>query len=225
MTTVYFVRHGTTASNETGRFQGATDTPLGEMGQKQADALAERFRGMPVDAVYCSPLLRARQTAEGICRYLDCDPIPVDGLREVNGGLLENHTNEENEARYPGSMTTLRSNPTQFAPPEGETGRQVWERVRAAVEQLVNAHPEGTIAIVSHGFALMTYLGTVDCPFDEMKPRMVSNASVTTVVFPKPDAPEFLDYNSTTHLPADALFRSKFWKEDRDGAMERGDRG
>ncbi len=215
MTTVYFVRHGTTASNEAGRFQGATNNPLGEIGQRQADALSERFRGSAVEAVYCSPLLRARQTAEGICRYLNCEPTSVDGLREVNGGVLENHTNTENERNYPGSMTTLRTDPTHFAPPEGETGRQVWERVRAAVTQLVGKHPDGSIVVVSHGFALMTYLGTVDRPFAEMKPRMVSNASVTTVRFRTPDEPEMVDYNNTEHLPEAVLFRSKFWKEDR----------
>lgn len=215
MTTVYFVRHGTTASNEAGRFQGITNNPLGEVGLRQADALAQRFRGSDVEAVYCSPLLRARQTAEGVSRYLDCEPTPVDGLREVNGGVLENHTNEENESRYPGSMTTLRSDPTHFAPPEGETGREVWERVHAAVQELVAKHPNGSIAIVSHGFALMTYLGTIDRPFDEMKPRMVSNASVTTVTFSSPEKPELVDYNNTNHLPEDVRFRSKFWKEDR----------
>ncbi len=215
MTTVYFVRHGTTTSNEAGRFQGITNNPLGEVGLRQADALAERFRGSGVEAVYCSPLLRARQTAEGICRYLDCEPISVDGLREVNGGVLENHTNAENEARYPGSMTTLRTDPTHFAPPEGETGREVWERVHAAVTKLVEKHPNGSIAIVSHGFALMTYLGTVDRPFEQMKPRMVSNASVTTIVFSSPEKPELVDYNNTDHLPEGVRFRSKFWKEDR----------
>ncbi|MDO5549061.1 MAG: histidine phosphatase family protein [Eubacteriales bacterium] len=217
MTTVYFVRHGTTDSNIGGRFQGSTDVPLGEMGLRQADALAERFRGMSIDAVYCSPLTRAVQTAQGVCRYLACEPHHEDGLREVDGGLLENQTNEFNEQNYPGSMTTLRADPAHFNPPEGEPSRQVWARVRVAVERIVAAHPDQTIAIVSHGFALMTYLGTVDAPFEEMKPRLVSNASVTTITYQRPDEPCLVDYNDVSHLPDEVCFRSKFWKEDVNG--------
>lgn len=214
MTTVYFVRHGTTDSNVNGKFQGSTDNPLSELGLRQAEALGECFRDKPLDAVYCSPLIRAVQTAQGVCRYQSCAPQPVDGLREVDGGILENRTNEDNERTFPGSMTTLRTDPAHFTPPEGETGRQVWERVRAAVQELVARHPDDTIAIVSHGFALMTYLGTVDVPFDQMKARLVSNASVTTVTYDKPDRPVLTDYNNTGHIGEDIRFRSKFWKED-----------
>lgn len=214
MTTVYFVRHGTTSANLGGRFQGSTDVPLGELGLQQADALAERFRGMPVAAVYCSPLTRAVQTAQGVCRYLDCEPQCENDLREVDGGLLENQTNEVNEQKYPGSMTTLRADPAHFNPPEGETSRQVWIRVRAAVERLVAAHPDQAIVIVSHGFALMTYFGTMDAPFEEMKPRLASNASVTTVTYERPDQPCMVTYNGVSHLPDNVRFRSKFWKED-----------
>ena len=214
MTTVYFVRHGTTASNVGGLFQGSTDVPLGELGLRQADALAERFRGTHLDAVYCSPLTRAVQTAQGVCRYLDCEPQCEDGLREVDGGLLENRSNEQNEREYPGSMTTLRMDPAHFNPPGGENGRQVWERVRVAVERIVAEHPNQTVAVVSHGFALMTYLGTVDVPFDEMKPRLVGNASVTTVTYERPDCPVMVSYSDISHLPEEAKFRSKFWNED-----------
>ena len=214
MTTVYFVRHGTTASNVGGRFQGSTDIPLGELGLRQADALAERFRGMPLDAVYTSPLKRAYQTAQGVCRYLACEPQCEEALREIDGGLLENRSNEQNEREYPGSMTTLRTDPAHFNPPGGETSRQVWARIRNAVARIVAEHPDQRVAIVLHGFALMTYLGTIDAPFEEMKPRLAANASVTTVTFDRPDQPVLVQYNDISHLPEDARFRSKFWKED-----------
>ncbi len=215
MTTVYFIRHGTTDSNVTGRFQGSTDVPLGTLGCRQAEALAEHFKDIRLDAVYSSPLSRARQTAEAVCRYQDCQPILSEGLAEVDGGYLENRTNEENERDYPGSMTTLRTDPAHFAPPGGESGLQVWKRVRSTVHQLVQLHEGQTIAVVSHGFALMTFLGTIDCEPEQMKARLVSNASVTTVNFVQPDYPVMQEYNSTEHLPEEVQFRSRFWKEDR----------
>lgn len=214
MTTIYFVRHGTTSSNIDGRFQGSTNVPLGEMGLLQADALAERFRTIPIDAVYCSPLVRAVQTAQGICRYLSCTPQCEADLREIDGGQLENQTNACNEQRYPGSMTTLRLDPAHFNPPEGEPSRQVWQRVRAAIERIAAAHPNQSVVVVSHGFALMTYLGTVDTEFDDMKARLVSNASVTTITYEEPNRPCMVQYNDTTHLPEAVRFRSKFWQED-----------
>lgn len=214
MTTVYFVRHGTTVSNVDGRFQGATDIALNDMGLQQAEALAECFRGKKIDAAYTSPLTRARQTAEGVCRYQTCVPQPVEGLKEVNGGRMENHTNEENNITYPGRMETMRRDPARFEAPDGENGRQVWKRVKQTVEELVAKHPDQAIAIVSHGYALMTYLGTIDCPFEQMKPRLVSNASVTEVQYDAPGQPKMIEYNNTDHLPESARFRSKFWKED-----------
>ena len=214
MTTVYFIRHGTTNSNINGCFQGSTDIPLSDMGLAQAAALGEKFKNIPLDAVYTSPLIRARQTADGVCKYQSAEPIVFDDLREVDGGLLENRTNEQNELDYPGSMTTLRSDPAHFVPPEGETGMQVYHRVKKAVESIVSRHDGQTIAVVSHGFALMTYLGTVDRPPEMMEARLAANASVSTVTFEKPDCPVMTDYNNTSHLPKNTRFHSKFWNED-----------
>ena len=94
MTTVYFIRHGTTDNNVKGVFQGSTNAVLGERGLAQAAALGERFASVPLAAVYSSPLERAMQTARGVCAQLPIQPIPVDGLRQIDGGVLEGRTNE-----------------------------------------------------------------------------------------------------------------------------------
>ena len=59
---LFIVRHGETAWNREGRFQGQLDVPLNEAGLLQADRVAERFRGYPLAAVLTSPLSRARVT-------------------------------------------------------------------------------------------------------------------------------------------------------------------
>ncbi len=61
---VYLARHGQTAYNHAGRFQGHLPVPLDETGVAQAHDLAERARGHGFTALWCSPLLRARQTAD-----------------------------------------------------------------------------------------------------------------------------------------------------------------
>ena len=65
MATLYVVRHGETDWNvEPMKFQGISDTPLNDNGREQANALAEQLKDIKFDAVYCSPLVRARETCE-----------------------------------------------------------------------------------------------------------------------------------------------------------------
>ena len=213
MTTVYFIRHGTTDNNVKGVFQGSTNAVLGERGLAQAAALGERFASVPLAAVYSSPLERAMQTARGVCAQLPIEPIPVDGLREIDGGVLEGRTNEVNTSEYPAIMHALRNDPTRFNPPEGEPARQVHERVTAAVRELVAQNPDREIAVVSHGFALLCYLGCLDTPFEEMEFDIVSNCSVTCVDY-FPDGTHRLRYrNDVSHIPPELQFRSKFWEK------------
>ena len=61
--TFHFVRHGATAANEGGIFMGTLDLPLSRAGLRQAVALRDPLRQTRIDAVYCSPLLRAYHTA------------------------------------------------------------------------------------------------------------------------------------------------------------------
>lgn len=212
-TTVYFVRHGTTDNNVGGRFQGKSDIPLGETGLRQADCLGERFASVALDAVYTSPLMRARQTADGICARLSLAPITWDGLREIDGGVLEGRTNHENTRDYPAVMHAFRNDPARFWPPEGENARQVHERVTQAVHQIIKERAGKTIAVVSHGFALLSYLGCLDTPFDALKPQIVANASVSCVRYNENGGHEIVLYNDQSHLPEEIQFHSPFWNE------------
>ncbi|MDO4173403.1 MAG: histidine phosphatase family protein [Eubacteriales bacterium] len=212
-TTVYFIRHGTTENNIGGRFQGKTDIPLGEVGRKQAACLGERFASVPLDAVYTSPLQRAYQTAQGVCAKRNLQPILCDDLREIDGGALEGRTNDENIRDYPVAMQAFRSNPSAFAPPHGESARQVHARVTAAVHDIVRRHPGQSVAVVSHGFALLCSVGCLGIPFEQLEPRILANASVTCVAFDQDGEFEILFYNDQSHLPEDCQFHSPFWKE------------
>ena len=68
MTVIYLIRHAEAEGNMYRVFQGHKDVMLTERGELQAKALAERFRDIPIDAVYSSDLYRASATAAGICR-------------------------------------------------------------------------------------------------------------------------------------------------------------
>jgi broad specificity phosphatase PhoE len=83
------VRDGETLWNETHKFQGFSDIALGSKGRSQAQSLAESLEAGTLAAIYTSPLIRARLTAELIARYHDCPMVIDEGLKELNQGQLE----------------------------------------------------------------------------------------------------------------------------------------
>ena len=62
------VRHGETEWNAQRRYQGQSDTPLSELGVRQAKLVAERLAGREIDALYASDLMRAWETAQFIAK-------------------------------------------------------------------------------------------------------------------------------------------------------------
>jgi probable phosphoglycerate mutase len=85
----YYIRHGQTDWNLTGRLQGNSDIPLNETGKAQARAARDRMSGRKVAAIFCSPLVRARQTADIVNEALGCRVTELDGLRECDFDLHE----------------------------------------------------------------------------------------------------------------------------------------
>ena len=68
MKRIYLIRHGQTDWNVEGRWQGNLDVPLGEIGYKQAQALADTLQDRPISAIYSSDLMRAVKTAEPLAQ-------------------------------------------------------------------------------------------------------------------------------------------------------------
>ena len=86
---LYIMRHGQTDWNLHRKLQGQTDIPLNDTGRNQADAAREEVRNVDLDICFCSPLTRARQTAEAVLRGRKI-PIVFDGrLKEMFFGTYE----------------------------------------------------------------------------------------------------------------------------------------
>ena len=83
LTRVFLVRHCQASGNLDGVFQGSIDTDITQTGQQQLEQLRERFRLQKLDAVYTSPLLRARLTADAVNFYHGL-PVRIEqDLREI----------------------------------------------------------------------------------------------------------------------------------------------
>ena len=152
----FLVRHGETDWNVEGRAQGQMHVPLNDKGLAQAEAIAARLRPMRFTDVYASDLRRVTQTAEPIMRGRDVPLVTLPALRERGFGEWEGLTFTEMEARFPERYAALFSGDDTSAAPGGESERQLYERVAAGVDRLLEAHSgdDGNLLVVAHGGSL-----------------------------------------------------------------------
>jgi broad specificity phosphatase PhoE len=192
---VALIRHGRTAANVDGRWQGRSDGGLDEVGHRQARSLADWYGSF--DRVVTSPLGRAEQTALA----LHPSPEAVDGLAELGFGRWEGLTVDEIRRDWSALFDRIFHDRTDL--PRGETGEtwaQLAERVGRALSTINPRRGEIT-AVVTHGAAMRAYLAALsgggwshavmlDTP---------ANASVTHVIVTRRGA-VVADYSSTAHL-------------------------
>lgn len=156
---VYLVRHGETLWNAQNRIQGSSDTPLSEVGRRQATAVANRLRKTPVSAIYSSPLERARETAQSIALPHGLPVTIVPDLRETCLGEWEGLTHEDIRGRGQASeLEQYRRDPVRFRPRGAETLEAVAERMTRALHEIRSRHNSGTVVIVGHGGSMRTIL-------------------------------------------------------------------
>lgn len=155
------VRHGETYWNLERRHQGHTDSPLTQNGLRQAEAMARRLAGVRVDALLCSDLGRARQTAEAILAQQPAS-LPVrymESLRERNVGIFSGLTPAEATQQYPQQYATYCSGDPDVRAPQGESLDDLHRRIAAAMNGIAAEFTAGqTVVIVTHGGSLEQFL-------------------------------------------------------------------
>jgi broad specificity phosphatase PhoE len=134
-----------------------------EGNRAQVRDLAAALATVPLEAVYTSPLARARTTAEAVAREHGLAPIEVDGLREIELGDVEGLAFDE----FPPELQReLLSRPLSVRFPGGETYGELRGRVCRALADVVAAHHDRTVAVVTHAgsirAALSAWLGIAD---------------------------------------------------------------
>jgi broad specificity phosphatase PhoE len=192
-------RHGESVWNAERRFQGSTDIPLSARGRAQAEALAGGLRGYRVRAAYVSPFRRAVETAELALQGTGVPLVVLDELRELCLGTWEGCTVDEIRARDGDPYVAWLRAPHDSPPPGGEPLPDVGERVRAAVDRIAAAHPDGDdVLVVAHGGVISVYACLLlGCTFNQLWQLRVDNASLTVA---RP--PRLVSLNQTGHLPA-----------------------
>jgi broad specificity phosphatase PhoE len=149
-TTVYLTRHGQTKWNSAGRMMGWADEDINELGRAQAERLAVRMGRMHLDAIYTSPLKRAVTTGAIVGKSHGLEPVPVQGLIEINYGVWEGLPRTEVRKRWPELQQQLHDDPSELAIPGGETFKQLEVRVVGAFNDVMRAEEGKHVLMVSH---------------------------------------------------------------------------
>lgn len=199
-TTLLIIRHGETAANVAGAFQGIGDDPLNARGQAQAQAVAQRLAadGYHLTAVYSSPLQRARQTAQLIAAASGDLPVQLDDdLSEYHLGEWDGLTYQQ--LRYEKRLWEQMAIDPNFAPPGGESAVQFATRVVRSLRRIVATHTGQTVAVVSHGGAMATAL-TMFLTGDGRRwtEFQLDNCGLSELVLNP--APVLVRFNDVTHL-------------------------
>lgn len=184
MTRLYLIRHGETDWNRSGRIMGTQPVPLNATGLRQAAELAavlvELHRRQPLAALYASPLVRTVQTAEILASSCSL-PITLDErLQEIGVGDWEGRF--WRDVDQDPTRSQWYSHPRDARFPNGETLGDVQARALPAVAEALHRHPDGAIALISHGDVLRTilahYLGAGLVPMRRLR---FDHASLTAL--------------------------------------------
>ncbi len=159
VSTLYIVRHGQTDWNAAGRIQGSVDRPLDETGWAQARAVGSELSHLQPAAIYSSPLLRARQTADAINTFHGCRVHLEHGLREASYGSVDGISVEEFRSRFKSAIEEKLKLPVPEQwryklAEDAESCEEITRRALPALHQIAGKHENRSVIIVSHGFVL-----------------------------------------------------------------------
>jgi probable phosphoglycerate mutase len=155
---------------------------LSDEGQRQADALGDRLAGLPVAAVYASPIERTTQTAEAVAKHHQLDVLALPGVIEADYGEWTGQA--LSDLAKTDLWKVVQRMPSRASFPGGESLAAMQARMISALDALVVEHPGDLVVVVSHAdpikAAIAHYTGV---HLDLFQRIVVSPASVTAFEF------------------------------------------
>ena len=179
-TEVLVIRHAQTFGNVEGLFCGHSETALTPLGIAQAKALGRRLAGVTIDAAISSDLSRATDTARHALANHAIEPAFDRRLREMHYGDWEAMPGKDLIERHPEMMQSFFR--CEISAPGGESVEELRKRTSAAFHEAVETHRGKTVALVSHGNAIMALLAELlGMPAASTWAFALDNASLTRI--------------------------------------------
>ncbi|MDP6510721.1 MAG: histidine phosphatase family protein [Dehalococcoidia bacterium] len=194
------VRHGQTQWNVERRFQGGgSDIELNEVGHRQARAVGEAMRAEKIDAIYSSPLSRARDTAQQIAQHHDMRVTLEPDFTEIDAGDLEGFHFGQLPQEHPAFWKQWREGTGSIACPGGESLGDVMERAWAALVRIRDHHPEDTVVVVCHTFTVIALFLRALNMAPGLFRRLRLEVGSFTVIDLNGDQSRLVKFNDTCH--------------------------
>lgn len=159
---LYIMRHGKTDWNVKYKLQGRVDIPLNDEGRQMAVDARERYKDVHFDICYCSPLVRARETADIFLEGRDIKIIEDKRLLEMGFGEcegIENVLEKEDCAAY-----TLFHDPANYVPGVGgETLEELYARTGSFIKEIALPEVESgkDVLIIGHGAMNSSFINQI----------------------------------------------------------------
>lgn len=152
---IYLIRHGQTTGDIEDRYGGAYDDELSDQGIIQANKLVNKLNNSGIEILFCSPLIRAQQTAKILKSKLNCEIKTIQDLRERNkNGILTGMTKKEAVLKYPDLAEKVKDYRNQITGAESQ--EDFVKRIKKVFFEVINNTNYSTIAIVTHGGPIWT---------------------------------------------------------------------
>ncbi|TAK32822.1 MAG: histidine phosphatase family protein [Chloroflexota bacterium] len=183
-TSLILVRHGESAWNRDGRYQGRIDIELSPLGRDQAALVGQRLADRPLSAIYASPLLRAMDTAQAIATYHNLQVVPEGEVTEFDHGVWSGLLRDEIQERFADDLETWINKPTRLKVDGAEMLHDVAERAQRSISAIIRKHPGQTIVVVSHDLVIKVIMAlAMGMDLDRVWFIKLDNASVSELEY------------------------------------------
>lgn len=185
MTHLVLVRHGETIWHAENRYAGRSDVPLNDRGRRQAGRLAGWASTAGLAAIWCSPLSRARVTAQACARAVGLPEQVDQRLRELDFGKAEGLTTAEMADRFPDELAAFQADPVAHHLPGGEDPKLLVDRFLDGLYDIAGSHPHGRVLVVAHTTAIRLALcALIGVPLADYRRTFpfVRNCGITEVL-------------------------------------------
>jgi broad specificity phosphatase PhoE len=185
-TVLYLIRHGATEANlaRPPLLQGRKhNPPLARLGIRQAEATRDFLAVRPIDYCYCSPMLRAVQTAAIVAAPHGLSPTALEDLTECDIGRWEGLDWQTIRNREATAYQRFMAHPAKHGYPGGESFADVYRRVSSALDKLLAEHAGKSLLVVGHHVVNRTYLaGLLGLTPDQARQVSLDNCGISVVV-------------------------------------------